>query len=75
MIRRQDIITWYTPKEKLPEEGYIVLVTFSSKGQYITHDHDLDFAYWLADKGWILQLHDSDDLIIHAWCDIEPYKG
>ena len=35
MIERQMFVTWYTPKEKLPKEGEIVIATISGKGKNI----------------------------------------
>ena len=76
-IERQVIACWYTPEEKLPPEGDIVLVTISGKRKVITYDHAFALASWFDDgDGWMLEDYDDlDYFTIHAWCDIEPYKG
>ena len=76
MITRQDIITWYTPDEKMPPECTYV-VTFSGRKGNTTYDHALAIADWMDDsEGWALdEIGDLDDYTIHAWCDLEPYKG
>jgi len=38
---RQQIITWHTPQEKLPEPGRKVLVTFSGKPKTMGYNHYL----------------------------------
>ena len=75
-VERQVIACWYTPKEKLPPEGDVVLVTISGKRGNITFDHFFALASWFDDgEGWELDYDDFDYFTIHAWCDIEPYKG
>lgn len=76
-IERQVIACWYTPDEKLPPEGDIVLVTISGKrGQNITFDHSFALASWFDDgEGWELEYDDFDYFTVHAWCDIGPYWG
>ena len=76
VIERQVIATWYTPQEKMPPEGDIVLVTISGKGKVTTYDHAFALASWFDDgDGWELEDCVMDEFTIHAWCDIEPYRG
>ena len=77
MIIRQGIHTWYTPEEKIPPEGIYVVVTFSGHKGNTTYDHALAIADWIDDgEGWMLDgFNGLDDYTIHAWCDLEPYKG
>ena len=75
LIERQVFTTWYTPEEKLPPEGIIVVATVSGKkGKNITFDHAFALAEWYDDgEGWDLTDIKLDDLEIHAWADLEPY--
>ena len=77
MIVRQDIVTWYRPEEKLPPAFTYVVVTFSGHKGRLTYDHTLAVADWMYDEeGWrLMELDDLDDYTVHAWCDLEPYKG
>ena len=74
MIVRQDIITWYTPEEKMPPEGECVVATVSGCSNNATYDHALCMVS-LWDGGFVLEDLELDDFKIHAWCDLEPYKG
>lgn len=75
MIERQTIVTWYTPREKLPVEDVLVVVTISGRGPYISYDHALMIASWAADDGWTVEGLDTDttQFTVHAWCDLLPY--
>ena len=77
MVERQTFVTWYTPEEKLPKEDTVVLITVSGRsGKLCTYDHAFALAEWNgADNGWFLWSCDLDDFTVHAWCDIEPYRG
>lgn len=78
MIQRQVITTWYTPEEKLPPDGVMVIATISGKVKGQNWDFDHAFAimeYW-EDSGW--EYSDGmnfDSLTVHAWCDLDPYGG
>lgn len=76
MIENQ-VIAFWNPPDKHPKEGNIVVVTVSGKmGKNITYDHAFALASWFDDgEGWLLEDIHLDDLVIHAWCDLEPYKG
>ena len=77
MIERQVIVNWYTPEEKLPEEGEFVIVTFSGNDQdhRIKYDHTFGIAEWCNDgEGWYLY-DGPPEFTIHAWSDLEPYQG
>ena len=78
-VVRQDIVTWYTPEEKLPSPGDIIPVTISGSDSRhrMIYDHAFALASWFDDgEGWqIYGLDDLDDFTIHAWCDLEPYTG
>lgn len=76
IIERQVITTWYTPSEKLPKEGNIVVVTISGHTGNVTYDHAFALASYYDDgDGWALEDYVIDDFNIHAWCDLEPYGG
>ena len=75
MIERQMFVTWYTPKEKLPKEGEIVIATISGKGKNITCDHAFALAEWYPDDGFEIPDIDLDEFTVHAWCDLQPYWG
>lgn len=72
---RQDIITWYSPAEKHPEPDTIVVATISGKGPGIQCDHTLAILMWSEENGWYSLDWDYDYLIVHAWCDLEVFKG
>lgn len=75
MIERQVFVTWYTPDEKLPPEGEIVVVTMSGQAGCIEYDHSFALAEYYKDDGWYLTDDDDmmDELTVHAWCDLKPY--
>ena len=77
MIERQTIVTWYTPEEKLPNEGDITVVTISGRrANNITYDHAFALAEWYDDgDGWNLTDIDMDEFTVHAWADLTPYGG
>ena len=79
MIERQVIVTWYKPEEKLPLTDELVIVTVSGKIANITFDHAFAIASYCEGEGWffddIADEKDIDDLIVNAWCDLEPYGG
>ena len=77
VIENQVIACWNSPDKKLPNEGDIVVVTVSGKrGKSITYDHAFALASWFDDGlGWQLEDLHLDEFTIHAWCDLEPYKG
>ena len=80
-IVRQDIITWYTPDERMPEEDVAVIVTFSGKVNNKTFTHAIGTAIYY-DHGWdVVGIDEIDyqrgdnNITIEAWCDLEPYGG
>ena len=77
LTERQVIVTWYTPEEKLPEEGIFVVATVSGKGPNVTYDHTLMIAKWWGEEGWEISGldFDTEEYVVHAWCDLEPYGG
>jgi hypothetical protein len=82
MIERQVIVTWYAPVEKRPPEDVEVMATISGRGRRIGIDKsDINFKqtiipmYYDKDEGWYSTIYDFDLLIVHAWCDLEPYGG
>ena len=77
LIEKQVIVQWYTPEEKMPEPCTFVVVTFSGKSKNVTYDHALGVADWCDDgEGWCLDSYQNlDGFTIHAWADLEPYKG
>lgn len=80
MIERQTIVTWEDPKKKKPEPCVFVVVTVSAELDFITYDHALAVAEWRGDEGgWsfedpMLERY-ADRVTVHAWADLEPYKG
>ena len=77
MVERQTIVTWHTPDEKLPPEGDIVVATISGQAGCGYYDHVLARVEYYKEDGWYLTDKDDemDELTVHAWCDLEPYKG
>ena len=86
VIERQVFVTWYTPEEKMPEEGEITIVSVSANiGPNVEFDHTFALAEWYDDGcGWsftdnvaldTLAMVRPEALTVHAWCDLEPYGG
>ena len=76
LIERQVITTWYAPKEKLPpEEWDTVICTISGRAGSVMFDHAIEMMAFDQDSGWWSYDYEFDELTVHAWCDLEPYKG
>ena len=81
IVEKQVIVDWYVPVEKRPEEDTAVVATISGRtvasdrGEVLHFDHAIAILFWSADTGWYSTEYDFELLIVHAWCDIEPYKG
>ena len=77
MIEKQVITTWYTPEEELPVDDGQYIVTFSGKDSNADYDHVLGIAGWYDDgPGWDIEgLTDNAEFLIHAWCDLDPYRA
>ena len=74
-IENQVIVQWYRPSQE-PKEGEIVVATVSYNVGSCHCDHVLEKVWWWKDFGY--ELADGDDvdnLVVHAWCDLEPYGG
>ena len=76
MIERMVIVTWYTPEQKLPaeDEGVIATVSGDVKG-VVFFEHAVITARWSKAEGWYSDEYNFTHLTVHAWCDLEPYKG
>lgn len=75
MIERQVIVTWFTPDEKAPEEDILVIATISEKAGNFKFNHAIVTLYWDENGGWWSPEYVFETLTVHAWCDLEPYKG
>lgn len=79
LIEKQVIVNWYTPDEKMPEDDCFVIVTVSGKFGNVTYDHALLVANWMDVDGWYfedpLAERFNEDVMVHAWADLEPYGG
>ena len=80
MIERQVIVTWNKPEDKLPPDGYTVVLTISGRHGNIIFDHALVCgSYFEGDRGgWCLEMFEDEEtpgITVHAWADLEPYKG
>ena len=80
-IARQVIVDWYVPAEKHPEEDIAVVATISGRtvasdrGEVLHFDHAIVILFWDFEMGWYSTEYDFDLLIVHAWCDLDPYMG
>lgn len=78
-VERQVIVNWYTPEERIPNDGDFVVATVSGKCRNIIWDHALVIAEYYADEGWFFDEYDpglkGSHATIHAWADLEPYEG
>ena len=75
MIERQTIVTWFTPEEKLPEEDVGVQATVTAKGGNKEFIRAIITAFYCKDEGWYELDYGFSEMIVHAWCDLEPYGG
>lgn len=81
IVEKQVIVEWYTPGKKHPEENTAVVATISGRttsserGEVKHFDHAIVILFWDFEMGWYSMEYDFELLIVHAWCDIEPYKG
>lgn len=74
MIERQVIVTWYDPADKLPEDDIIVIATVSGSAAGLTLNRALlNMCY--VDGEWYSPDLELDEITVHGWCDLEPYKG
>lgn len=70
------------PGRKAPPDEKMVIVTLSGRDGSISYDHALgvgtryDNDNGWCKSGWIIEgLSDSAEYVIHAWCDLEYYRG
>ena len=76
MVERQVIVTWYTPKEKLPEDCTSVLCTISGTADGVVFERAiLPLEYADDQYGWLSYEYDFQELTVHAWCDLDAYQG
>ncbi len=70
------VLRWWNPRQCKPKEGEIVVATVSYNVGSCHCDHVLEEVWWWKEIGY--ELTDGDDvdnLVVHAWCDLEPYGG
>lgn len=75
LVENQVIVQWHRPSQE-PKEGEIVVATVSYNVGSCHCDHVLEEVWWWKEIGY--ELADGDDvdnLVVHAWCDLEPYGG
>lgn len=81
-VKRQVIVTWYKPEEKLPEEDRLVIVTFSGSFASGFYAHTFGIARCAYSEfpdlppAWEIEgiPHcESMNAKIEAWADLEPY--
>lgn len=76
MIKRQMIVTWWKPDEKLPpKEWDTVICTVSGRAGNINFDRAIMFMSFDEECGWFSYDYEFDELTVHAWADLEEYKG
>ena len=79
LVERQVIVNWYSPEEKTPPEDWdVVLCTVSGRSFGSIYDHVLALMSFDKRTGWehLAQGDEHiDDFVVHAWCDLDPYKG
>ena len=68
---------WVPVTERLPDNGYGVLVTVNGKHNNITFENALEIAEYDNTEGWIIEGYlDWLDPNVIAWQPLpEPYKG
>ncbi len=72
--------TWYTPEEKLPPEGLLVVATISGSDGWHKHfTNCFAIGEFYKDGGWFFDDIDTDKegawVTVHAWCDLVLYEG
>ena len=67
---------WIPVSERLPEDGYGVLVTVNGKHNHITFENALEIAEYDSEDGWIIEGYlDWTNPDVTAWQPLpEPYK-
>lgn len=74
MIERQVIVTWYTPKEKLPPEDEMVICTINGKAYGLIFENALVNLAYCTEEGWYSTEYEFDELKVIAWCDLKPFQ-
>ncbi len=74
VIERQVIVTWYTPEEKLPPDGLLVVVTASGRYKNVHYKNALAIGEYYAGDGWYVD-GKCEGLTVSAWADLEAYGG
>ena len=74
LVERQVIVTWNKPKEQLPPIDHAVVATVSGYAKNIVFDHAMVMLQYDT-CGWVSDEYDFMELEVHAWADLEPYKG
>ena len=74
-VERQTIVTWFTPEEKLPEEDVCVLATVTATAGNKRFIRTILPVFYCEDEGWYELDYGFSEMIVHAWCDLEPYGG
>ena len=77
MEKQPQVGGWIPVTERLPEDGYGVLVTVNGKHDNITFVNALEIAKYINIEGWIIEGYlDWLDPDVTAWMPLpEPYKG
>lgn len=76
-MRKEINVTCYTPDEKLPPDGEIVMVLISGfDGAYTRYKNCITSAEFYKDEGWFIKEIDTDIegawVTVHAWVDYGP---
>lgn len=76
-LKEPQVGGWIPVTERLPEDGYGVLVTVNGKHNNITFVNALEIAEYGNTEGWIIEGYlDWLDPDVIAWQPLpEPYKG
>ena len=76
MEKQPQVGGWIPVTERLPEDGYGVLVTVNGKHDNITFVNALEIAKYINIEGWIIEGYlDWLDPDVTAWMPLpEPYK-
>ena len=72
MIEKMPMVTWHTPKEKMPERWETVVATISGHARGVEYDHAFALLDWTGTEWDPVDIH-LDEFTVHAWCDLEPY--
>jgi hypothetical protein len=70
------VLRWWNPRQCKPKQGQLVVATIDYKVGSCTYTRELAILTYWKDTGYeFADGSEVDDLVVHAWADLEPYGG